>query len=857
MNNYKVSVVTPFHEVNPDYFENCFKSVKAQSIGFENIEWIIVVHNSSEELLRQVQKMASPYDNVIVEALNNDIHSPSSPRNRGLELASAPFVGFLDADDSYKEICLEKAVKNLEETGSQIVVLRRSYELEDENATPVTELTLFDQTQKRIVINMNERTLEDEIKMFTGLCGMVTSRVYDRTFLKENGIWFDEEVPFAEDYLFNINAYSKASKVVYLPQTIGYHYYINKSSLLQSSRKDGKILISYAKGYKKVFDAGIKAGIYMNSIISRLLRVISMFLVYSKDISIEERREIKTILEPYVLQTSMLPVNKVHSERDVHELYNISRDVILSEDNWKKTGTRLLLNSYKDVYGAQRKLLLDILNTNDRTELGQRYRFYSIYSIEDFQERIELSSQSDYADYIDLMTSIGEKNIFSADTISGYSYEIGSSYNKILYPFTEKHLANYMDLLHKIFYGESTFLLFDFDFRSEHFNDGAESYSLSGMLLNNREIFFSEKNFEAGSFDFLVPRELLSVKAFWSSLYLRTLFAIINENTTQIFAPNIYYFLEILRSRHFRECMEDVIEENIRYKGSLTENEYNFMRFNFKVSEERKQTLRRALNCASCEEMLLTIWPKLKKITAFGEGEYKLYRNLASDMFKKIELCNGAFLKSVVPFGNFADDSDEFTLNLTGAFYEFAETGCERKRPLLYKELSPGKTYVPIITNYAGLLRYVTDIKIEFLRYNEDEIPVFRLNNDACSTRLDENNHLSVSDVEDCCREFARRSGINPRLFAVSVTGIRPTVFVERESESKLNEKEMDKYRAIADEVLKGSELIFLQSESAVLYSEFKAARLGISEDMLCPPIIITNPADDGFFRECEEKDVI
>ena len=86
---------------------------------------------------------------------------------------------------------------------------------------------------------------------------MVTSRVYDRAFLKENGIHFDEEVPFAEDYLFNINAYSKAQRVVYLPQTIGYHYYINRNSLVQSGRKNGRVLISYARGYKKVFDAGM------------------------------------------------------------------------------------------------------------------------------------------------------------------------------------------------------------------------------------------------------------------------------------------------------------------------------------------------------------------------------------------------------------------------------------------------------------------------------------------------------------------------------------------------------------------------------------------------------------------------
>ena len=44
--NYKVSVVTPFHNVDMGMFEKCAESMRQQTIGFENVEWIIVVHNS-------------------------------------------------------------------------------------------------------------------------------------------------------------------------------------------------------------------------------------------------------------------------------------------------------------------------------------------------------------------------------------------------------------------------------------------------------------------------------------------------------------------------------------------------------------------------------------------------------------------------------------------------------------------------------------------------------------------------------------------------------------------------------------------------------------------------------------------
>ena len=60
------------------------------------------------------------------------------------------------------------------------------------------------QMQEEILI---DREHWDDEKMFSGLCGMVTSRIYDRVFLEQHGITFDESVLFGEDYLFNLTVY--------------------------------------------------------------------------------------------------------------------------------------------------------------------------------------------------------------------------------------------------------------------------------------------------------------------------------------------------------------------------------------------------------------------------------------------------------------------------------------------------------------------------------------------------------------------------------------------------------------------------------------------------------------------------
>ena len=54
---YRVSVITPFHNVDMDMFQKCADSMRSQTIGFENIEWIIVVHNCQPHYLPLLTEM--------------------------------------------------------------------------------------------------------------------------------------------------------------------------------------------------------------------------------------------------------------------------------------------------------------------------------------------------------------------------------------------------------------------------------------------------------------------------------------------------------------------------------------------------------------------------------------------------------------------------------------------------------------------------------------------------------------------------------------------------------------------------------------------------------------------------------
>ena len=201
-NEYKVSVITPFHNVAIEYFRKTVKSMQEQTLGFENIEWIIVFHNCEQSYIDDAMSLVKDFENVRTDIISNDVHSPSSPRNHALKMVTSPYVGFLDADDSYKPWCLKTALFHMEDTGAEITWFRIEYELEDPNNYPLREIVLWNQTYDRIVLERGKNW--DYEKMFSGVWGMVTTRLYSMEFLRNNDIWFDEEVAFAEDGLFNL-----------------------------------------------------------------------------------------------------------------------------------------------------------------------------------------------------------------------------------------------------------------------------------------------------------------------------------------------------------------------------------------------------------------------------------------------------------------------------------------------------------------------------------------------------------------------------------------------------------------------------------------------------------------------------
>ena len=96
--HYLVTLITPMYNVDKT-FGRTFESVRKQSIGFNNIEYILVDDQSTDDTYAMCQQLAKENENVKVYQLEKNSGGSGAPRNLGLSKATSEYIMFLDDDD--------------------------------------------------------------------------------------------------------------------------------------------------------------------------------------------------------------------------------------------------------------------------------------------------------------------------------------------------------------------------------------------------------------------------------------------------------------------------------------------------------------------------------------------------------------------------------------------------------------------------------------------------------------------------------------------------------------------------------------------------------------------------------------
>ena len=216
---YVLSVIVPVYNNGAHLYGKCFSSLLRSSI-FEDMEILLVDDGSTDRRTELVQSyLADRYPNVRRYAFRDGgSGSASRPRNKGVELASAEYVTFLDPDneaicDGYAELLGTAREKDLD------ICFGNIYRCTDE-----TQLFNYHYSiKKRAGKVFFEDGCRDELPGLGFLAVSIQAMVIRRSIITDNGL---EQVPGAagQDTLFCWQLLSAAKRVEVLDIPIHVYY---------------------------------------------------------------------------------------------------------------------------------------------------------------------------------------------------------------------------------------------------------------------------------------------------------------------------------------------------------------------------------------------------------------------------------------------------------------------------------------------------------------------------------------------------------------------------------------------------------------------------------------------------------
>ncbi len=120
---YAVSVVMPIYNTEK-YLKKAIDSVIAQTLGFQNIQMILVDDGSTDTSAAICQTYVQKYpDNMVY--LRQEHRGAAAARNAGIPYIKGKYVNFLDSDDYWKENALEMLYRFLEENQTDAAAARK------------------------------------------------------------------------------------------------------------------------------------------------------------------------------------------------------------------------------------------------------------------------------------------------------------------------------------------------------------------------------------------------------------------------------------------------------------------------------------------------------------------------------------------------------------------------------------------------------------------------------------------------------------------------------------------------------------------------------------------------------------
>lgn len=219
-----VSVIVPAFNAEA-FLSQAIESVAAQSLT----DWeAIIVDDCSCDRTPALAEALAAADPRIRAIASPENRGPAAARNRGLAEAQGVWIALLDADDAFEPDRLSRLVGIAQDTGADL--LADNLLLEDETGyseamLPLSEAASCAPITSSDFLRGNLPDPKHPRKSYGFLKPLIA-----RQFLEENGLCYDEDLRFAEDFAFYLDCFAAKGRF-FLCQEPLYRYRLRSDSL--------------------------------------------------------------------------------------------------------------------------------------------------------------------------------------------------------------------------------------------------------------------------------------------------------------------------------------------------------------------------------------------------------------------------------------------------------------------------------------------------------------------------------------------------------------------------------------------------------------------------------------------------
>lgn len=221
--NIKVSVIIPVYNAGK-YLNEGIDSLISQTL--KDIEIICINDGSTDNSLAILEDYAKT--DTRIKVLSQTNQGQNVARNKGLAIAKGDYISALDADDFFQPYMLEKLYSKAVATDADVVVCNyNNYNVSNGK----TEFVNFGHKPDKEVFSCKDFPRY----ILNSFSNCLWNKLFKRSFIKENGLKFDEGSLRATDLFFSYCALAKAKKITLVGEAL-LNYRIGQTSNAQSSK---------------------------------------------------------------------------------------------------------------------------------------------------------------------------------------------------------------------------------------------------------------------------------------------------------------------------------------------------------------------------------------------------------------------------------------------------------------------------------------------------------------------------------------------------------------------------------------------------------------------------------------------